>query len=133
MVHEGEGQAFGLEAGDDLLGVHAELQDLERNAPLDGLFLLGEVDDAEAALADALQEVELAEAIAGVLAEHEAQGADAAVELDVARAAVGGADGTGVSSSSCSALNRAADPLESLHLRPTEADRGDAVGLIPFP
>jgi len=56
VVHHGEGLAFGLEAGDDLLRVHAQLDDLERHAPTHRLGLLGEVDDAEAALAQRVED-----------------------------------------------------------------------------
>jgi hypothetical protein len=41
VVHDGERLPFGLEASDDLLRVHAELDDLERHPAVDGLGLLG--------------------------------------------------------------------------------------------
>ncbi len=52
MVHHRQRLPLGLEAGDDLLGVHAVLDDLQRDLPLDRLGLLGQVDDAHAALAE---------------------------------------------------------------------------------
>ncbi len=55
MVHQGQGLAFGFEAGDDLAGVHAGLDDLERDPAADGLFLLGQVDHSHAAFANQLQ------------------------------------------------------------------------------
>ena len=41
----------------DLAGVHAGLDDLERDRAADGLLLLGHVDGAHAALADLLQQL----------------------------------------------------------------------------
>src|SRR5262249_17579515 len=51
---------FGLEAANDLRRVHAGLDDLQRDAALDGFGLLGQPDGAHAALADALQQLVLA-------------------------------------------------------------------------
>jgi hypothetical protein len=51
MIHHRQRLALGLEAGDDLLGVHAQLDDLERDAADDGFGLLGHVDHAHAAFA----------------------------------------------------------------------------------
>ena len=56
VIHHRQRLALLLEAGDDLAGVHAELDDLERHAPLDRRALLGHVDRAEAALAEELQD-----------------------------------------------------------------------------
>ncbi len=55
MVHHGQGLPLGLEAGDDLPGVHARLDDLEGDLALHGAGLLGHVDGAHAAFADLLQ------------------------------------------------------------------------------
>ena len=57
MVHHGQRLALGLEAGDDLPGVHAEPDDLEGDAPADRLLLLGHVDHTAAALADLLEQL----------------------------------------------------------------------------
>ena len=57
MVHQGQGLPLGLEAGDDLLGVHARLDDLQRDLAADRLLLLGHIDDAKAAFADLLAEL----------------------------------------------------------------------------
>ena len=54
MIHHGDGLALGLEAGEDLLGVHPGLDHLERDHARDGLALLGHPDGAEATLADLL-------------------------------------------------------------------------------
>ena len=40
VVHQRQGLLLGLEAGDDLSGVHAQLDDLQRHAPVYGLGLL---------------------------------------------------------------------------------------------
>ena len=57
VVHQGQGLALGLEAGDDLLRVHARLDDLQGHRAADRLGLLGHVDDAHAPLADLLQQL----------------------------------------------------------------------------
>ena len=66
MVHQRQRLALGLEPGDDLPGVHAKPDDLERDPAADGFFLLGHVDRAAAALADLLEEL--------VAADHAARG-----------------------------------------------------------
>ena len=67
VLHEGEGLPLLLEAGDDFLRVHAELDDLEGDAPPHGLLLLGHPDGAKAAFADLLEEFVGADAVAGFL------------------------------------------------------------------
>ena len=57
MVHQRQGLALGLEAGHDLLGVHALLDDLQGDRAADGLGLLGLEDLAHAALADHADQV----------------------------------------------------------------------------
>ena len=57
VIHEGQGLAFGFEAGDDLAGVHAGLDELEGDFAADGLVLLGDVDEAHAAFADLFHEL----------------------------------------------------------------------------
>ena len=57
MVHEGQGLPFGFEPGDDLFGVHPQLDDLEGHPAADGFFLLGHINDPAAALADFLQQL----------------------------------------------------------------------------
>ena len=56
MVQQGQRLALGLEAGDDLLGVHARLDDFEGHPPPDGFQLLGHEHHAKAALADWLEQ-----------------------------------------------------------------------------
>jgi hypothetical protein len=55
MVHHRQSLPLLLEARDDLHGVHAQLDDLQRDLALDGPLLLGHEDGAEPALADGLQ------------------------------------------------------------------------------
>ncbi len=55
VVHHRERLPFGLEAGDDLPRVHAELDNLQRHPARHRLHLLGHPHRAEAALADLLQ------------------------------------------------------------------------------
>jgi hypothetical protein len=57
VVHHRQGLPFGLEAGDDLPGVHAGLDDLEGHLALHGLRLFGHEDGAHAAFADLLQQL----------------------------------------------------------------------------
>ena len=51
VIHHGQGLAFGFEAGDDLLGIHPQLDDLEGDAAAHRFVLLGDIDDPAAALA----------------------------------------------------------------------------------
>jgi hypothetical protein len=55
MVHQRQRLSLRFEAGDDLFGVHAELDDLECHATAHRLFLFGHINDAATALADLLQ------------------------------------------------------------------------------
>ena len=57
MVHQRQRLPLGLEAGDDLPGVHARLDDLQATLRRTGCGLLGHEDHAEAALADLLQQL----------------------------------------------------------------------------
>lgn len=56
MVHNRQRLALGLEPRDHLLGVHPQLDDLQRHAPPHRLGLLGDIHHAAAAFADALQQ-----------------------------------------------------------------------------
>ena len=56
MLHGGEHAALLLEAGEDLAGVHAALEELEGDFALDGVRLLGTPDEAEAAFAELFYE-----------------------------------------------------------------------------
>jgi hypothetical protein len=55
MIHQSEGLSLGLEAEDDLLGVHTPLDDLEGHPPAERSLLLGFVDLAHATRTDFLQ------------------------------------------------------------------------------
>ena len=52
MIHHRQRLPLGFKARDDLLGVHAQLDDLERDAAADRFLLFGHVNDAAAAFAD---------------------------------------------------------------------------------
>src|SRR5262245_25812787 len=65
VVHQGQGLALGLEAGDDLLRVHPGLDELERHHALDRLGLLSHPHRAHAPFADLLDELVRAEDGAG--------------------------------------------------------------------
>ena len=67
MIHHRQRLPLGLEARDDLLRVHAELDDLERHAAPHRLLLLGHVDDAAAAFADLLEQLVAANPVARLL------------------------------------------------------------------
>ena len=64
VIHHRQRLPLGLEAGDDALRVHAQLDDLERDAAPDGFLLLGHVNHAAATLADHLKQFVTADAIA---------------------------------------------------------------------
>ena len=65
MVHQRQGLPLSFEAGDDLFGVHAQLDHLERDSAADGLGLLGHIDHPAAAFADLLKEFVATNAVAG--------------------------------------------------------------------
>lgn len=54
-VQQGQRLPLGLEAGNDVLGVHPRLDHLQGHAPLDRLLLLGQIDHAAAAFAENAQ------------------------------------------------------------------------------
>ncbi len=64
MVHHGQSLPLGLEARDHRLGVHAQLDDLQRHAPAHRFGLLGDIDDAATAFADFLQQLVAADGLA---------------------------------------------------------------------
>jgi hypothetical protein len=67
VVHQRQGLALGLEAANDLFGIHAQLDDLERDAATDRFFLVRHVHDTATAFANLLQEFVAADVIAGLL------------------------------------------------------------------
>lgn len=66
MVHEREGLPLSLEASDNILGVHAEANDLERDAAPDGVLLFGHVNGTASSFADLLEEFIATDFIAGL-------------------------------------------------------------------
>lgn len=64
MIHQRQRLALGLEPGDDLLGVHAQLDDLQRHAPTHRLGLLRHVHHATATFTDFLQQLVAADGLA---------------------------------------------------------------------
>ena len=90
MVHQRQGLPLGLEAGDDLAGVHARLDDLEGDLAAHRLLLLGHEDDAEAAFADLLQQLVRADDRAGPFADGVVDGGAARIPVEeIARSFVG--------------------------------------------
>jgi len=69
MLHERQRLPLGFESGEDLLGVHAQLDDFKRHATANRLLLLRHVNDAAAALADLLEQFVTANAVAGFFGE----------------------------------------------------------------
>lgn len=74
MVHHRQRLPFGLEAGDDCLGVHSRLDQLQRHASADRFGLFGDVDHPAAALAEAFEELvaadRQADGIVGRVVDH---------------------------------------------------------------
>ena len=66
MLHRREHAALLLKAGEDLAGVHAALEELERDLALDGVGLLGTPDEAEAAFAEFFHQAKRTHHIAGL-------------------------------------------------------------------
>ena len=65
MIHKRERLPLGLKAGDDVAGIHAGLDDLERDLTPHGPLLFGDEHQAEAAFADLLHELVRADHRAG--------------------------------------------------------------------
>src|SRR4029453_7507305 len=59
--HQRQGLALGLEPGNDLVRVHARLDDFDGDAAAKGLRLLGEIDGPHASLTEQLDDVIRAE------------------------------------------------------------------------
>ena len=74
MVHQCQCLALGFKAGDDLFGVHAQLDDFERDAAAHRLLLLGHVNHATAALADLLKEFVVTDLVARLFGEGDGKG-----------------------------------------------------------
>ena len=67
MFHHGQRLALRLETGHDLLGVHAQLDDLERHTAADRLLLFGHIDRAKTAFADFFEQFVTANGITRLL------------------------------------------------------------------
>ena len=67
MVHEGQRLPLRIKSGDDLLGIHPQLDDLQGHAAADRSLLVGHIHDAAATLADLLEEFVMANHVAGLL------------------------------------------------------------------
>ena len=74
MIHQRQRLPLGFEPGDDLLGVHAQLDDLQRHPPPHRFLLLGHIDDAAAAFADLLEQLVTADPVAGPFQSRAAHG-----------------------------------------------------------
>ena len=70
MIHQRQCLPLGFEPGDDLLGVHAELDDLERHASAYRFLLLGHIDHTATALAELLEQFVAANLVAGFFHER---------------------------------------------------------------
>ena len=64
MIHHRQRLPLRLETGDDLLGVHAKLGDLQRDAATHRLGLLRDIDHAAPAFTDSLQQFVASERLA---------------------------------------------------------------------
>ena len=93
VVHQRQGLPLGLEPGDHLPGVHARLDDLQGDLAADRLGLLGHEDDAEAALADLLQQLVRADHRAGALRGGLVDGRHGVAPRRSVQQAVGGVGG----------------------------------------
>src|SRR5690349_11083513 len=67
MIHQRQRLAFSLEACYDALGVHAELDNFERDPAAHGRLLLSHVNDAATAFADLLEDFVPANRVSGFL------------------------------------------------------------------
>jgi hypothetical protein len=67
VVHQGQGLPFGLKPGQHLLGVHAGLDDLERDRPAHRIGLFGHPHAAHAAFAKPLEKLIAADPLARLM------------------------------------------------------------------
>ena len=56
MVQQCQSLPLGFEAGDDLFGIHARLDDLQRDPALNGPLLLGQIHYRETAFAESAEQ-----------------------------------------------------------------------------
>src|SRR5438034_8330027 len=76
MIHHRESLPLGLEPSDDLPGIHAQLDDLERDTATDGFLLFRDIDHATTALAEILAELVAANTVAGPFGDRNYGGGD---------------------------------------------------------
>ena len=86
MVHQRQSLPLRLEPGDDLRGVHAQLDDLERDAAAHRLLLLRHIDNSAAAFADFLEQLVMVNLVARIF-RHLGNGWNPLHDLDHARRA----------------------------------------------
>ena len=65
VVHQRQRLPLRFEAGDDVLGIHPQLDDLEGDAAADGFLLFGHVNDATSSFANFLQKLIRTNMLAG--------------------------------------------------------------------
>src|ERR1019366_10305328 len=63
MIHQGQRLPLRLKAGDDVFGIHAQLDDLEGDLAPDRLGLLGHIDHSPAAFTNLLEQLVPANAV----------------------------------------------------------------------
>ena len=68
MVHQCQRLPLGFKTGDDILGVHAQLDDFEGHQSANGFLLLGHIDHPAAAFTDLLEQFVMADPVANFLA-----------------------------------------------------------------
>src|SRR5207249_1576812 len=74
MVHQRQRLALGLKAGNDLPGVHAQLDDLEGDPATNRFLLLGHIDNPAAALANFLEQLVTPDLVSGFLCQRNNSG-----------------------------------------------------------
>ena len=67
VIHQGQRLTLGFKAGNDVLGVHPQLDDLEGDLAADGFLLLGHVNHAATAFTDLLEQFVAANALSNLL------------------------------------------------------------------
>src|SRR5664280_1478608 len=70
MIHQRQRLSFGFKPCDDAFGVHAELDDFERDAAANRLLLLGHINDPATTFANLLEQLVSANLVAGFLGER---------------------------------------------------------------
>ena len=89
MIHQRQRLALGLEPGDDLFRVHAQLDDLEGHPAADRLLLFGHIDHSAAAFANLLEEFVTPDTVAGLFGGRAGEAHGRARDLGPYRGALG--------------------------------------------